>query len=142
MPLAIGQKEMGQWMVAGTPLPLAILATLYADVAARIGRAASYIHNKLRPRLAQQTSPAALGWEQYIRQDDPNKELLRLTDKVRYFIFFFPAIFTYVLSFWLRVSLGWDLFFKIVNGIALLGAFIVARWSESVLKEIPSQPAN
>jgi hypothetical protein len=142
IPVAVGQQEeMPQWMVAGTPLPLAILAILYADVAARIGRAARYIHAMLRPRLATQSNPNLLGWEQYVHQDDPNKQLLRLTDKIRYSIFFLPAILAYVVSFLLPAP-RWDFVFKTVNGIALLGAFAVVWWLEGVLKGTVSKPRN
>jgi hypothetical protein len=144
IPVAAGQQEeMRRWLVTGTPLPFAILAILYADVAARIGRAANYIQTGLRPRIVAQTAPDVLGWEQYVHKHDPNSRLLWVTDKIRYFIFFLPAIFTYGVSFWAPVSpAAWDLFFRYVNGIALLGALIVVLRSERVLKEIVSTPKN
>jgi hypothetical protein len=70
--------------------------------------------------------------------DDPNKKLLWWTDKIRYAIFFLPAIVTYVVSFWWRVPAQWDPWVKTVNGVALLGACIVVWRSEVVLKEIVS----
>jgi hypothetical protein len=128
------------WMVAATPLPFAILATLYADVGARVGRAARYIQATIRPRLARQTAPHdALGWEQYVHKDDPNKKLLWLTDKFRYAMFFLPAILAYVVSFWWPAPTSRDPYFKTMNGVALLGASSVVWRSEVVLKEILSK---
>jgi len=141
------------WIIAATPLPFAILATLYADVIARIGRVARYIQTTLQPRLAKQTNPSAatgendtLGWERYVHKDDPNKKLLWATDKIRYAIFFLPAILAYYASFWWPMSEAyfiadglsqrWDLYFKITNGIALVGASIVVWRSESVIRGI------
>jgi hypothetical protein len=135
--------ERRPWMVAATPLPFAILATLYADVGARVGRAARYIQGTLQPRLARQTAPNhALGWEKYVHRDDPNKNLLWLTDKFRYAIFFLPAIAAYAVSFWWPVPDYRDAYLKTVNGIALFGASIVVWRSEVVLKEILSKPKH
>ena len=147
IPVAAGQPTGTlPWVVAATPLPFAILATLYAEVAARIGRAAEYIQTTLQPRLAKRTDPNdALGWEQFVHEEDPARQLLWLTDKLRYLIFFLPAILAYVLSFRLPVPPAWgrwDLFFKIVDALALLGPPIVLRWSERVLKGIVSEPKD
>jgi hypothetical protein len=132
-------------LLAAAPLPFAVVAILYADVVARIGRAARYIQTKLRPRLAKQTAPDdALGWEQYVHQDDPNLKLLRWTDKGRYAMVFLPALLAYVASFWWPIQPAlrrWDLFFKIVNGIAVIGAAIVIVRSEMLIeREILSKP--
>ena len=147
IPVAAGQPTGTlPWVAAATPLPFAILATLYAEVAARIGRAAEYIQTTLQPRLAKRTEPNdALGWEQFVHEEDPARQLLWLTDKLRYLIFFLPAILAYVLSFRLPVPPAWgrwDLFFKIVDALALLGPPIVLRWSERVLKGIVSEPKD
>ena len=142
IPVAAGQApDTRRWLVAAIPLPLAILATLYADVVARIGRAASYIQNTLRPRLTKQTAPYdALGWEQYVHNHDPVGKLLWWTDKIRYAVFFLPAASAYVDSFWWPLPARWNLYSKVVNGIALLGACVVAWRSEVVILEIVSKP--
>ncbi|MGA1997675.1 MAG: hypothetical protein ABSH45_18040 [Bryobacteraceae bacterium] len=146
IPVAVGQTPgMRPWTFAATPFPLAILATLYADVIARIGRAAGYIQTTLRPRLAKLTAPNdALGWEKYIHRDDPTGRLLLWTDRIRYAVFFLPAIITYLASLWWPVPAGceWDLFFKTVNLIALLGASIVMWRSEAVIQGIVSNPKD
>jgi hypothetical protein len=147
IPIAVGKRPgTPAWTAAATPLPFAILATLYADVVARIGRAARYIENTLQPRLAKLTAPnVALGWEKYVHKDDPTERLTWWTDKIRYAVFSLPAIVAYLVSFWWPVPAGWkwDLYFKIVNGIALLGASIVVWRSEVViLRGIVSESKN
>jgi hypothetical protein len=145
--IAVGQStDRLPWIVAATPLPFAFLAALYADIAARIGRAANYIQHTLRPRLTRQTAPEdALGWELYVHETDPAKRLLWCTDQLRYLVFFLPAVAAYIVSFRmpaLHVWCGWNSVFKIVNGMALLGSLIVVVWSERILKEIASQAKN
>lgn len=142
--LTVADKaEVRPWLLAATPLTFAILGVLYADVVARIGRAARYIQTVLQPRFARQTAPLeALGWERYVHKTDPKKRLLSWTDRIRYAIFFLPAIVTYVISFWWPAPGSWSVFFKIVNGIALLGGCAVVRESESVVKEILSRPRH
>ena len=145
--IAVGQStDRLPWIVAATPLPFAFLAALYADIAARIGRAANYIQHTLRPRLARHTAPDdALGWELYVHEHDPAKRLLWWTDQLRYLVFFLPAVAAYFVSAWmpvLHVWCGWNYIFKIVNGMALIGSLIAARWSERILKEIASQSKN
>jgi hypothetical protein len=148
IPVAVGKRPgTPAWMFAATPLPFAILATLYADVVGRMGRAARYIQKTLQPRLARLTTPNdALGWEKYVHKDvDPSERLLWWTDKIRYPVFALPAIVAYVASFWWPVPAGWkwDLCFKTLNGIALLGASIVVWRSEAIiLKEIVSESKN
>lgn len=143
--VAVGQEpRVRPWIVAAIPLPFAILAILYADVVARIGRAARYIQVTLRPRLLIQTAPHdALGWEEYVHKSDPDKDLLWWTDKIRYAVFAVPAIVTYFASFWWLVPSKWDHYVKAVNGIALLGASVVVWRSEAaILKEIVSETKN
>src|ERR1039458_4018047 len=132
IPVAVGKRPgTPAWTFAAIPLPFAILATLYADVVGRMGRAARYIQTTLQPRLAKLTTPNdALGWELYVHKHDPTERLLWWTDKIRYAVFFLPAMVAYGAAFWWPVPAGWkwdDLCFKIVNGIALLGAAIVVR---------------
>jgi hypothetical protein len=144
MTVAVGPlPEMRPWMLAASPLTFAILAILYADVVARIGRAARYIEHEIQPRLARQTWPhRALGWEHYVHKVDPSKELLKRTDEIRYAIFFLPAVVTYCLSYFWPVRAWWNVVFWIVNPIALLGAFTVKRLAGGVVKEIASKPKH
>ena len=147
IPVAVGKRPgTPAWTFAAIPLPFAILATLYADVVGRMGRAARYLQTTLQPRLVKLTIPNdALGWELYVHKHDPTERLLWWTDKIRYAVFFLPAMVAYGASFWWPVPAGWkwDLCFKTLNGIALLGASIVVWRSEAIiLKEIVSESKN
>lgn len=141
IPVAVGlPPDTRRWIVAATPIPYAILAVLYADVVARIGRAAKYIQTKLQPRLAAHTHPKeALGWEHYVHNEYSSR-LLGYTDKIRYPIFFLPAIIAWVANFFLPLPPWWNLGFRIVNALAVLAASTVAAKSEAVIGGIVSKP--
>jgi hypothetical protein len=130
IPVAVGKRPgTPAWTFAAIPL-----------------RAARYLQTTLQPRLVKLTTPNdALGWELYVHKHDPTERLLWWTDKIRYAVFFLPAMVAYGASFWWPVPAGWkwDLCFKIVNGIALLGAAIVVWRAETIiLKGIVSEPKN
>jgi hypothetical protein len=95
--VAAGEK-VRLWMVGCAPLPLAILAALYGDVAARIGRAGNYIGGTLGTRLDNQLPPRSLGWERFIRKEYQHRRLLWCTDKIRYFVFFVLALVSQIVS--------------------------------------------
>jgi hypothetical protein len=141
IPIAVGQPpETRRWIVAACPIPFAILAVLYADVVARIGRAATYIQSKLQPRLAKQTgSKDAFGWERYVHQEYPSNGLLWFTDKIRYPIFFLPGgIAWYANIKWLWLPPWWDRVFGIGNAVALAAAVVVAVASEIAIRRVVS----
>ncbi len=145
IPVAASQEAcVRPWIVAAIPLPFAILAILYADVVGRIGRAARYIQVTLRARLLKQTAPQdALGWEQYVHEDYPDKKLLLWTDKIRYAVFAGPAIVAYFASFRWAVPTRWDPYVKAVNAVAIAAASILVwRVEVAILREIVSEPKN
>ena len=131
IPIAVGQPpETRRWIVAACPIPFAILAVLYADVVARIGRAATYIQSKLQPRLAKQTgSKDAFGWERYVHQEYPSNGP----------IFFLPGgIAWYANIKWLWLPPWWDRVFGIGNAVALAAAVVVAVASEIAIRRVVS----
>ncbi len=142
IPIAVGQPpETRRWIIAACPIPFALLMMLYADVVARIGRAATYIQEKLRPRLAKRTaSKDALGWERYVHREYPSNLLLWFTDKIRYPIFLLPGAIALALNlFWLGLPTYWgERGMCILNGLALAAAVAVTVASELAIRRVVS----
>lgn len=74
------------------PLPFCILGVLYADVTARVLRAARYIELGLRPQVEQLAGSQCLGWETYIRGKEPGRGMMSVLDCLRYVFFLAPSI--------------------------------------------------
>jgi hypothetical protein len=154
IPVAVG-KELGvrHWIAAAAPLAFTILAALYADIVARIARAATYINRTLRPGLTTlAATDAALGWEDYVHKRDPHANFLEWSDRVRYAVFAVPAVAAFFGFGWWQIC-GWRQqpspwhWWGPVLDAADIGAFFVAckvvKRSEKMKKEIhPVQPTK
>ena len=80
------------------PLPFLVLALLYADVKARVLRAACYIQNKLRPQIISAGLAESLQWEEYIRKEYPARKQLAFIEWLRWLVFLAPAVVALLLS--------------------------------------------
>lgn len=80
------------------PIPFLLLALLYADVKARVLRAASYIQRKLQPRLFDGEPNGYWEWERFIREEYSKKLVLSVMEWMRWLIFLAPALIFFFFS--------------------------------------------
>ncbi|HTT21420.1 MAG TPA: hypothetical protein VMG82_21000 [Candidatus Sulfotelmatobacter sp.] len=84
------------------PIPFLVFALLYADVRARILRAAFYIHNNIRPHLLVPGADDLITWEKFIRDKYPMRGFMTVADRLRWLVFLLPALSAFLLSIGVR----------------------------------------
>lgn len=101
-----------------------LLALLYADKTARILRVADYIHNYLRREIIEMCGDEnVLQWELYkSNRYSFRRKLALVLDRIRWFIFFIPAFF----SFWLFFLLSDDIERPLIDFVILMDFIIFA----------------
>lgn len=113
--------------------PFLIFGILYGDVELRILRAAHYIETKLRPTLIVDSSPEAvscLGWESYLRDEDPLGTFLGRANRLRYLVFLLPVTVLLILLILNRSNVQhpyWCELFLAVDVVLLFLLFKVFR---------------
>jgi hypothetical protein len=93
-----GSNLMKEFASIGA-IPFVVLGLLYADVTARILRAARFIQQELRPEIVNLAAVECLLWEAYLSKHYPGKRLMNCLDYLRWALFLIPAAFFTVFAF-------------------------------------------